>query len=231
MELSKVQILLKKKLHARNIFLIVFLFNLLFYLFCLQYGLTVFDFSRDANTDGAAYYKIALDPFSDPPVDSGFRYATFLYPLLTYFIAQGDPNLTAISMEVINIIFFSASVAIFYKIVKVEGYGISTIFYAFSPIMLISTHGAMNEPLFFFLIFTSYLLFRENKFGKSSVFLSLACVTRPDFVVFTFPFFIMEKKDNWMKYFMIPLATISIHGLYLVSFSTIYVRNRFRNCT
>ena len=54
MELSKVQILLKKKLHARNIFLIVFLFNLLFYLFCLQYGLTVFDFSRDANTDGAA---------------------------------------------------------------------------------------------------------------------------------------------------------------------------------
>ena len=217
MQPLKVQTLLKNKLHARNIFLIIFLFNLLFYLFCLQYGLTVFDFSKNANTDGAAYYKIALDPFSDPPVDSGFRYATFLYPVLTYFIAQGNANLTAISMEVINIIFFSASVAIFYKIVKVEGYGISTIFYAFSPIMLISTHGGMNEPLFFFLIFTSYLLFRESKLGRSSVFLSLACLTRPDFVVFTFPFFIREKKANWMKYFMLPLATISIHGLYLVS--------------
>lgn len=214
---SVLRILLTKKINARNIFLIILVFNLIFYLFCLQYGLTIFDFSENANTDGASYYKIALDPFSDPPVDSGFRYATFLYPLLTYFIAQGDPNLTAISMELINIIFFAASVAVFYKIVKVDGHGISTVFYAFSPIMLISTHGAMNEPMFFFLIFTSYLLFRENKFLKSSVSLGLACIARPDFAVFTFPFFIMERKGNWIKYLMIPIATISIHGLYLVS--------------
>ena len=47
-QLKVLQMLLKNKLHARNIFLIIFVFNLIFYLFCLEYGLTVFDFSKNA---------------------------------------------------------------------------------------------------------------------------------------------------------------------------------------
>ena len=66
--MSVFRILLTKKIDAKNIFLIILVFNLIFYLFCLEFGLTIFDFSKDANTDGASYYKIALDLVLDMPL-------------------------------------------------------------------------------------------------------------------------------------------------------------------
>jgi len=209
--------ILNYKINMKTIFISFLVLHFSFYIFGLWSGLTIFNFADQANTDGAAYYKIALNPFSDPPVDAGFRYATFLYPLITYIFAQGDPNITAIVMEIINIIAFSASISLFYKIVKDEGYRMATIFYAFNPIMLISTHGVMNEPLFFALIFGSMIFFKEKEFLKSAIVLSFACLARPDFAIFVFPFFLVGDNKKFLKFMIIPVSTLMLHGTYLVS--------------
>ena len=87
----------------RKLFLLIFSFNLLFFILGLALGYDVHHFADKADTDGTSYYNIALDPFSSSPEESGFRHATFLYPLITYLIAQGNPFATALTMELINI--------------------------------------------------------------------------------------------------------------------------------
>ena len=137
----------------RKLFLLIFSFNLFFFLFGLALGYDVHHFADKADTDGTSYYNIALNPFSSSPEESGFRHATFLYPLLTYLIAQGNPFATALTMEMINITAFSFSVVMFSKVASLDNRRSSILFYAFNPILLISTHGGMNEPLFFTFMF------------------------------------------------------------------------------
>ena len=57
----------------RKLFLLIFSFNLFFFLFGLALGYDVHHFADKAGTDGTAYYNIALDPFSSSPTESGFR--------------------------------------------------------------------------------------------------------------------------------------------------------------
>ena len=200
----------------RKLFLLIFSFNLFFFLFGLALGYDVHHFADKAGTDGTAYYNIALDPFSSSPTESGFRYATFLYPLLTYLIAQGNPFATALTMELINITAFSFSVVIFSKSVSLDNIRSSTLFYAFNPILLISVHGGMNEPLFFASMFAALYYFRIDNFKFSAISLAFASLARPDFVIFAFPFFLLTKNRKFVPYFLIPLITITAHGLHLV---------------
>ena len=65
----------------RKLFLLIFGFNLLFFISGLALGYDVHHFADKADTDGASYYNIALDPFSSSPEESGFRHATFLLVL------------------------------------------------------------------------------------------------------------------------------------------------------
>lgn len=200
-----------------TIFAMFLALNFTFYIVGLLSGKTVFNFANEANTDGSAYYKIALAPFQDPPVDAGFRHATFLYPLLVSLIAAGNEFITAVSMEIINILTFSLSVAIFYQIAKMDGFPIATVFYAFNPILLISIHGGMNESLYFALMFAGLLLFRREKFLPSSLLLSLAVVARPDFFIFALPYFIFAKGRRFAPYLLIIFGAIAGFGYYLVS--------------
>lgn len=205
------------RVNTFTIFIGFLLMNLAFYLIGLSLGKTVFNFANQANTDGISYFKIALAPFKDPPVDSGFRYATFLYPLLVSLIAGGNEFLTAAAMEVINIIAFSASVSVFYQIAKADGFPSAAVFYAFNPILLISMHGGMNEPLYFALMFGGLLAFRREKFVYASILLSLAVISRPDFFIFALPYFIIAKGRKFLPYLLIIITTIAGYGYYLVS--------------
>ena len=214
-----------KYVSPRNIFLFAVFLNLLFYLGSLSIaGLNVHNFAGFVDiendialTDGAAYYKIALDPFSSSPTESGFRHATFLYPLLTYLIAQGNPFATALTMELINILAFSASISVFYMLMKIDNLPHATFFYAFNPILLISTHGAMNEPLFFLLVLSALLKLRQDNILHSMILLSLAAVTRPDFVIFAIPFFAYSIYKTKPQYLLLPIATLGIHSFHLIS--------------
>lgn len=205
------------RVSSSTIFFGFMLLNLAFYLAGLFLGKTVFNFASEANTDGAGYYKIALAPFKDPPVESGFRYATFLYPLLVSLIAAGNPFTTAVAMEIINIVAFSASVALFYQIAKMDGFPSAAIFYAFNPILLISMHGGMNEPLYFALMFGGLLAFRRDKFLYATILLSLAVISRPDFFIFALPYFIVAKGRKFLPYLLIIFATVAGYGYYLIS--------------
>jgi len=205
------------RISSFTIFAAFLALNFAFYVIGLLSGKTVFNFANEANTDGTAYYTIALAPFKEPPVDSGFRYSTFLYPLLVWLVAAGNTFATAVTMEVINIITFSLSVTIFYKIAKTESFPIATIFYAFNPILLISMHGGMNEPLYYMLMFAGLLLFRKDKFLPASLVLSLAVIARPDFFVFALPYFALAKGKKFLPYLSIILITIAGFGYYLVS--------------
>ncbi len=214
-----------KYVSPRNIFLFSVVLNLLFYTGSLLLaGLNVHNFAGFVDiendlalTDGAAYYKIALDPFSENPTESGFRHATFLFPLLTYLIAQGNPTVTAITMELINILAFSASISIFYMLMKIDNLPHATFFYAFNPILLISTHGAMNEPLFFACVLGSLLKLKQDNTLHSMILLSLAAIARPDFVVFAIPFFAYSLYQTKPQYLLLPITTLGILGLYLIS--------------
>ena len=200
----------------RKLFLVIFSFNLLFFLLGMALGYDVHHFADKANTDGTSYYNIALDPFSSSPEESGFRHATFLYPLLTYIIAQGNPFATALTMEIINIIAFSVSVVMFSKVVSLDNSKSATLFYAFNPILLISTHGGMNEPLFFAFMFGALYYFKIDNFKLSAILLAFASLTRPDFVIFSFPFFLFSKNRNFLPYFLIPSFALFVHSLHLV---------------
>lgn len=199
------------------IFFIILLFNASFYLLALFLGKSVFLFANEAHTDGVSYYNIALNPLKDPPVDSGFRYATFLYPLLVYFVAGGNQFLTAVAMELINIIAFSLSAMLLYHLFRLDNIALATIFYAFNPILLISIHGGMNEPLYFALIFGGLLAFRTNRFLPACVSLSLAVIARPDFFVFALPYFALAKGKRFLPYLLIILTSIGVFGYYLIS--------------
>ena len=59
----------------------------------------------------------------------------------------------------------------------------STLFYAFNPILLISVHGGMNEPLFFASMFAALYYFRIDNFKFSAISLAFASLARPDFVI------------------------------------------------
>jgi hypothetical protein len=205
------------RINSFAIFAAFLILNFAFYIIGLLSGKTVFNFASEANTDGISYYKIALAPFKDPPVDSGFRYSTFLYPLLVSLVAAGDSFATAVAMEVINITAFSLSVAIFYQMAKKDGFGIATIFYAFNPILLVSMHGGMNEPLYYMLMLGGLLLFRKDKFLLASLVLSLAVIARPDFFIFVLPYFALAKGKKFLPYLAIILAAIAGLGYYLVS--------------
>jgi len=205
------------RINSFTIFIAFLALNFAFYVIGLLSGKTVFNFASEANTDGTAYYKIALAPFKDPPVESGFRYATFLYPLLVSLVAAGNTFATAVAMEVINIVAFSLSIAIFYQMAKNDGFPIATIFYAFNPILLVSMHGGMNEPLYYMLMFTGLLLFHKDKFLPASLVLSLAVIARPDFLIFTLPYFALAKGKKVFPYLLIMFATIAGYGYYLIS--------------
>ena len=200
----------------RKLFLLIFGFNLLFFISGLALGYDVHHFADKADTDGTSYYNIALDPFSSSPEESGFRHATFLYPLITYLIAQGNPFATALTMEMINITAFSFSVVMFSRVVSLDNSRSSILFYAFNPILLISTHGGMNEPLFFTFMFGALYYFRTDNFKMAAIFLAFASLARPDFVIFSFPFFLLAKDRKFLPYLLIPLITISLHGVHLV---------------
>ena len=202
---------------TKTLFIVMLIFHLSFYLSGLLMGKTVFNFAGDANTDGIIYYLIARAPFAEPPIDNGFRYATFLYPLLTSLIARGDAFLTAVVMELINIVAFSLSIAIFYRLSKDDGFPLATVFYAFNPILLISTHGGMNEPLYFALVFGALLAFRLDRFIPSTILLSLAVLSRPDFVIFILPFFAIAKRRRFLPYLTVVFLTIAGFGYYLMS--------------
>ena len=47
----------------RKLFLLIFSFNLLFFILGLALGYDVHHFADKADTDGTSYYNIALDPF------------------------------------------------------------------------------------------------------------------------------------------------------------------------
>ncbi|MBI2126716.1 MAG: hypothetical protein HYU02_05310 [Thaumarchaeota archaeon] len=205
------------KIGSLAIFASFLALNISFYLVGLLSGKTVFHFANQANTDGVSYYNIALAPFKDPPADSGFRYATFLYPLVVSLIAGGNPFATAIVMEIVNILAFSLSLVFFYQLAKIDGFSIATVFYAFNPILLISVHGGMNEPLYYALMFGGLLMFRKEKFLPSALFLSLAVISRPDFFIFALPYFALAKGKKFLPYLMIILAATAGFGYYLVS--------------
>ncbi|MBM3898200.1 MAG: hypothetical protein FJ358_06740 [Thaumarchaeota archaeon] len=209
------------RINSFTVFAAFIILNFAFYVIGLLSGKTVFNFASEANTDGISYYKIALAPFKDPPVDSGFRYATFLYPLLVSLVAAGNSFITAVTMEVINVVAFSSSVAIFYKMTRGDGFAIATIFYAFNPILLVSIHGGMNEPLYYMLMLGGLLLFRKDKFLPASLVLSLAVIARPDFFIFALPYFALAKGKKFLPYLSIILATIAGFGYYLISRFTI----------
>ena len=145
----------------------------------------------------------SCNPSASSPEESGFRHATFLYPLITYLIAQGNPFATALTMELINITAFSFSVVMFSRVASLDNIKSSVLFYAFNPILLISTHGGMNEPLFFTFMFGALYYFRTDNFKMSAIFLAFASLARPDFVIFSFPFFLLTKDRKFLKYFMI----------------------------
>ncbi len=120
------------------------------------------------------------------------------------------------------------SVVIFHKIVSKQGHPTATLFYAFNPILLVSVHGGMIEPLHFMLVFGALLAFKNANgerslmdlpFGRytlTTILLALALIARPDFTIFPLLFFAIYGGRRFLPNFLLLIGVMVFHGGYLV---------------
>jgi hypothetical protein len=136
--------------------------------------------------DGQFYYRLALDPFSNEEQVQGIRFDNarlrqqrILLPVLTWVIAGGDPELTAIVMLVINLLAVAG-------ITIVGGallcrFGLSpwpALLLAFYPGFAISIERFLSEPLSCLLLLLSLLSLSYKKVAWGGVILVLAVLAR-----------------------------------------------------
>jgi hypothetical protein len=142
--------------------------------------------SNQFGYDGQFYYRLALDPFSSERQVQGlsidnppWRQQRILLPVLTWLVARGDPENTAVAMLTINLLAI-ASLALVAGLL-LRFYGLSpwpALLFSFYPGFAISALRFLTEPLSCLLLFTSVLLLVNKKTLWAGLVLALAVLAR-----------------------------------------------------
>jgi hypothetical protein len=142
--------------------------------------------SKQFGYDGQFYYRLALDPFSSERQVQGlsidhpaWRQQRILLPVLTWLIARGDPENTAVVMLAINLLAVAGMTLVGGLLLRY--YQLSpwpALLLAFYPGFAISALRFLTEPLSCLLLFTSILLLVNKKVLWAGLVLALAVLAR-----------------------------------------------------
>ncbi len=136
--------------------------------------------------DGQFYYRLALDPFTDKRNDFGIpfdaqalRQQRILMPLVTWIIANGDPENIPLVMLGLN---FAAIVGC----CLVAGFlltrlGVSPwlgILFGFYPGFAVSSGRFLTEPFALFFMLSSILMLTQRRHWLSALLLSFSVLSR-----------------------------------------------------
>ena len=136
--------------------------------------------------DGTFYYRLALNPFSGEEQVQGirldnppYRQQRILLSALTWVFAQGDPDLTATIMLVINLLAIVGLTLVGGRLLT--NYGLSpwpALLLAFYPGFAISVARFLSEPLSFLLLLLSLLNLVHKRYAWGGIVLALAVLAR-----------------------------------------------------
>ena len=167
------------------------------------------------------FYFIPADhPFSKalPPTyySAHFPLYPILIRLMSFFTLGNYPLamiLTTISCSV-------GAVILFYLLLKewqlVKSPLWTAALFCFVPERWLMHHAiGSTEPLFFCLIFGTFLAYRRRKHLIVFLCISLACITRPPGFLLAPIFGLIYLRDrNWKAFFLMPLTLLSLAGLF-----------------
>ena len=142
--------------------------------------------SNEFGYDGQFYYRLALDPFSVEEKVQGlsidfppWRQQRVLMPVLTWVIARGEPELSAVVMLAINLLAVAGIALVGGLLLKHHGLSPwPALLLAFYPGFAISVERFLSEPLSFLLLLLSLLSLDQKRVAWGGVFLALAVLAR-----------------------------------------------------
>jgi hypothetical protein len=186
--------------------------------------------SQGDGYDGQFYYRLAIDPFTKKVIDYGItfdspmlRQQRILYPLLTRLFTFGSPTLIPFMLVFLNYIVLGLlgwMGGIYVKKLDLHAlYG--TIFPLFVGFIITLTRN-LTEIVEITLIMSFFLLLRQKKHLLSTIFLSLAVLTKETALIvplaafFTFLINIKGRKNVFKWYlFTVPVSVYIVYHAYL----------------
>jgi len=131
--------------------------------------------------DGQFAYYIALDPLGAVPhIDvPAYRYQRILYPLLSRFLAFGDPAFIPWAMLLVNLVALAAGT--YFTERMLEGFGVSPLYavtYGLFPGLLLSVRLDLNEPLAYGLVQAGVYAYERKRPLAGAGLLGLACLAK-----------------------------------------------------
>lgn len=142
--------------------------------------------SDDFGYDGQFYFRLALDPFSNEERVQGIRFdhpawrqQRILLPALTWLMARGNPELSAIVMLAINLMAITGITVVGGALLNSRGLSPwPALLLAFYPGFAISVERFLSEPLSCFLLLLSLLSLVYKRVAWGGVILALAVLAR-----------------------------------------------------
>lgn len=182
--------------------------------------------------DGQFYYRLALNPFTSKDREFGIRIDSppirqqrILYPLLTWILSLGNPNLVPVIMVLINLVSLCAMAWLAGAFAQqLKQHALWGIFLPLYPGFLLVLSRDLCEILEITLLVGSLFLIRRSKPLAATLLLALAVLTRETallvaiaaLLVYLFEYW-RGKEDRTLKwyYFTIPIAIFFLWQLLL----------------
>ena len=158
--------------------------------------------------DGQFFYRYSLNPFSiDYPgvkVDlPPYRHQRIMYPILSWLLAFGNPNLVPAALVIINLL---AMVGCSFYLLRIfKNYNISSsnlIILIVLPGIYFSASRDLSEIVELFFLLSSFYYLTTNKVKYFLVFSILGLLTRETGIILYFPLIV------WFSYRNIKLKTL-----------------------
>src|SRR3989338_4443127 len=138
-----------------------------------------------AGYDGQFYYVLARRPFDFETVSRvidfpAWRYQRIVYPLTVWFLSLfGHATLVALFLPLVNIVSVGMSVYLLGRLL--ERYALNpwlSLLYGLSPGLIFSFFYNLAEPLAYFFVIAAVYYFLNNRFIRSTIFLTIAALTK-----------------------------------------------------
>jgi hypothetical protein len=174
---------------------------------------------KQSGYDGQFFYMMALNMFEENIPVTTFRYQRIMYPFLTNTFAFGIESLIPISMLLINLFSIILSTYVLILILKKYDANLNLAYlWAFNIGFIITVTKNLSSPLLFLFILFAFYFTLENKHKTSSLFFTLAILTKEVAVAIILPLILyltVKKEYKKCAPYFLPLMIFLLWQLIL----------------
>ncbi|MDJ0601843.1 MAG: hypothetical protein QNJ37_23730 [Crocosphaera sp.] len=201
---------------------------------------TTLIYQGEIGYDGQQFLSLAFDPFLQNPETINsldhpiYRYRRILYPLISYLLGFGNPNLIPyimVGINAISIILIVAITNLYFQDDNISKF--HSLFTLCIPgVWMVLSLGTADLFSSVFLM-ASFYCYRYQKYKLTALFISLGCLTRETLLIVWFALFLTSliqrkfKQIQYLLYGLIPPILWTVYISFLDLPGKVRVKDNF----